>query len=266
MVSAAGIRRPIVAGLVVGCIIAFFHNHFDDMRLSHDENPFAHHNNGGHLGNHWERRAFASEHAVIKEEKAVAARSTSAVAANTDIVVEVPREDAAGGGKGGGGGGGAAGAAGAGAGAGARTAGASAAGAAVAPSKVASSSAAVALPSAGAIKPLQLTYPDPFKVFKGCKPEPLQGGAPRRLDLVADPAAAEWPVDCGGHESLCEILRDVAVNREVLAAVANINAPVGLHSLSGGVRLVLHGACWLSYWPSYWLSSVGCVLTAKSHE
>ena len=53
--------------------------------------------------------------------------------------------------------------------------------------------------------------------------------------MVADPHSTEWPVDCGGHESLCTILRKVAVNREVLAAVANINAP-GIFEFVDGIK------------------------------
>lgn len=218
MVSAAGIRRPVVAGVLVGCVIAFFHNHFDQMRLSHDENPFAHHNTGGtSLGNHWERRAFASEHAAIKEEKAAVANSATAKVAannNNDIVVEVPSDTGGRGGRRGGG------ARGSGRGGGDASS---------------STTAAAALPSGAGIKPLKLTYPDPFKVFKGCVPESPQGGSPRRLDLVADPKVGEWPVNCAGHETLCGILRRVAVDREVLAAVANINAP-GIFEFVDGIK------------------------------
>lgn len=213
MVTAAGIRRPIIAGVVVGCVIALIHNHFDEMRMSHDQNPFAHHNNGGRLGNHWESRTFASEHAVITEEKASAVKSSTAVAANTDIVVEVPAEregaaeaataGSAATGRGGGAGGGTQGVhhgqtvregrrGGGGGGKGSAASDASGGG---------------ALTVGGAVKPLSLTYPDPFKVFKGCAPEPPKYGAPRRLDLVADPNVAEWPVDCegGGFSIFCFI-------------------------------------------------------------
>jgi len=41
------IRRLVLAGLAVGCLVAFFHNHWESMQHSHDSNPFAHHNNGG---------------------------------------------------------------------------------------------------------------------------------------------------------------------------------------------------------------------------
>ena len=42
-------------------------------------------------------------------------------------------------------------------------------------------------------------------------------------------------MDCRGHETLCDILRKVAVNREVLAAVANINAP-GIFEFVDGIK------------------------------
>eukprot|EP00740_Mantoniella_antarctica_P008825 CAMPEP_0181373772 /NCGR_PEP_ID=MMETSP1106-20121128/15591_1 /TAXON_ID=81844 /ORGANISM="Mantoniella antarctica, Strain SL-175" /LENGTH=477 /DNA_ID=CAMNT_0023491561 /DNA_START=467 /DNA_END=1897 /DNA_ORIENTATION=+ len=202
MVRLAGIQRPLVAGLLVGCAIAFFHNHFDEMKLSHDRNPFAHHNNpdspGGHLGNHWERRTFAAEHLAIREENVAVARSaTGAVAANNDAVVEVPGAE---GGTGGGGGG-----------------------------------SIDSILMGGAITPLRLTYPDPFKAFTGCTPEAPQGGAARRLDLVAAPDSTQWPISCAGHETLCEILRKVAVNREVLAAVANSGAP-GIFEFVDGIQ------------------------------
>ena len=47
----------------------------------------------------------------------------------------------------------------------------------------------------------------------------------RRLDLVADPTDAAWPVNCAGHETLCALLRSTAIDREVLVAVANSAAP-----------------------------------------
>ena len=50
-------------------------------------------------------------------------------------------------------------------------------------------------------------------------------GAPRALDFVVPLEAEAWPQNCKGRESLCDVLRRVAVNREVLAAVANSAAP-----------------------------------------
>ena len=212
MASAAGIRRPILAGLIVGCVLAFFHNHFDEMRLSHEENPFAHHNNGGHLGNHWERRAFASEHAVITEERA----ASTLAAVNVAVEVNPPLNNNDGGSPGPG-----------------KSEDGATAGTTT---TVASfSAAAVSTFKGGVVKPLKLQYPDPFKVFKGCKPELPQGGAPRKLDLIAPADSPDWPVDCVGHEELCDILRRVAVNREVLAAVANIHAP-GIFEFVDGIK------------------------------
>ena len=58
-----------------------------------------------------------------------------------------------------------------------------------------------------------------------------------RADLVADPSDPEWPVDCAGHETLCDVLRRVAVRREVLAAVANSQAPGIFEFVDGISRL-----------------------------
>lgn len=50
-------------------------------------------------------------------------------------------------------------------------------------------------------------------------------GAPRALDFIVPIEAEAWPQNCEGRESLCDVLRRVARNREVLAAVANSQAP-----------------------------------------
>jgi hypothetical protein len=49
------------------------------------------------------------------------------------------------------------------------------------------------------------------------------GPAPRPLRYIATPGG-EWPVSCGGDlASLCDVVRRVAVKRQVLAAVSNSN-------------------------------------------
>ena len=75
-------------------------------------------------------------------------------------------------------------------------------------------------------EPFDLRYPNPFATFRGRWPElPRDGRRARRLDLVADPTDAAWPVNCAGHETLCALLRSTAIDREVLVAVANSAAP-----------------------------------------
>lgn len=82
------------------------------------------------------------------------------------------------------------------------------------------------------LSPLVVVHPDPFNETNvSCvPPAPLPGlGGARRLAWVAPPGpngnASDWPVNCAGREALCDVLRRVAVNREVMAAVANSAAP-----------------------------------------
>ena len=85
-------------------------------------------------------------------------------------------------------------------------------------------------------EPLTLRYPDPFETFGGCEPTKVRDGLRvRPLDLVADPSDAAWPVNCAGHEPLCDVLRRVAIDREVLAAVANSAAP-GIFEFVDGIK------------------------------
>ena len=61
-----------------------------------------------------------------------------------------------------------------------------------------------------------------------CSPKEIDRalwGAPRALDFIVPLDAEAWPQNCEGRESLCDVLRRVARNREVLAAVANSQAP-----------------------------------------
>jgi len=96
--------------------------------------------------------------------------------------------------------------------------------------------------SAPTVKAVDLTYPDPFAhpLQPGCEPkapDPNLPG-PRRLDWIADPLAiadADWPVNCAGHTTLCDILRKTAIDREVLAAVADSHAP-GIYEFVDGIK------------------------------
>ena len=104
------------------------------------------------------------------------------------------------------------------------------------------SSADSRVESAPTVKAVELTYPDPFAhpLQPGCEPktpDPNLPG-PRRLDWIADPLAiadADWPVNCEGHTTLCDILRKTAIDREVLAAVADSHAP-GIYEFVDGIK------------------------------
>ena len=98
---------------------------------------------------------------------------------------------------------------------------------------------AVTLP---AVRAVRLSYPDPFAkpLRPGCEPKPPDPSlpGPRRLDWIADPLAtadADWPVNCGGHETLCDVLSKTAIDREVLAAVADSHAP-GVYEFVDGIK------------------------------
>jgi outer membrane biosynthesis protein TonB/rRNA-processing protein FCF1 len=61
-----------------------------------------------------------------------------------------------------------------------------------------------------------------------CEPKRINRriwGSARSLDFIVPRDSEEWPQNCDGREALCEVLRRVAKNREVLAAVANSQAP-----------------------------------------
>jgi hypothetical protein len=104
------------------------------------------------------------------------------------------------------------------------------------------SSADSRVKSAPTVKAVELTYPDPFAhpLQPGCEPktpDPNLPG-PRRLDWIADPLAIadeDWPVNCAGHTTLCDILRKTAIDREVLAAVADSHAP-GIYEFVDGIK------------------------------
>lgn len=50
-------------------------------------------------------------------------------------------------------------------------------------------------------------------------------GSPRQLDYIVPLESEDWPRNCKGREALCDVLKRVARKREVLAAVANSQAP-----------------------------------------
>ena len=61
-----------------------------------------------------------------------------------------------------------------------------------------------------------------------CEPKSVDAkvwGSPRALDYIVSPSDPVWPQNCENRTDLCDVLRRVAVNREVLAAVANSQAP-----------------------------------------
>jgi len=43
----------------------------------------------------------------------------------------------------------------------------------------------------------------------------------RALDYIAEPGAAEWPINCEGNEDLCKVVKATAIRREMLVAVSN---------------------------------------------
>ena len=202
MVSRSGVRRSAIAGVAVGAAFALVAGLRDRLAATHDANPFAPHNDphaAGRLAhNTWERRAFAAEHTTISTHLPVPRDDVLVVHASDRRADPILASDAA-------------------------------------VSEASSSSLDLDLDAA---TPLDLTYPDPFKVFTGCEPQSIAPRlAPRALDLVADPSDPEWPVNCEGHETLCDVLRAVAINREVLAAVANSQAPGIFEFVDGIVRL-----------------------------
>ena len=93
------------------------------------------------------------------------------------------------------------------------------------------------------VVPLLRVAPDPLGPSGGsggnwsCVPVARHSslGPPKALQWVAPPEVAAWPVNCGGREALCEVLRKTAVRREVMVAVANSAAP-GLQSFLESVK------------------------------
>jgi hypothetical protein len=202
------VRRPLIAGVLFGLFLATLRGHWDSLERTHDANPF--HARGSRSGTPdpvseigWDARAFGEEAAASadarrekasEKEHAVRVETRANVSNDVDVsVVDVGDDD----------------------------------------EKrmrlfepferLTESSPGVA---SSVFEPLSLRYPDPFATFRGCEPEPPRDGLrARRLDLVADPTDAAWPVNCAGHETLCALLRSTAIDREVLVAVANSAAP-----------------------------------------
>ena len=186
------VRRPLIAGVLFGLFLATLRGHWDSLERTHDANPF--HARGSRSGTPgsdpvseigWDARAFGEEAAASAD-----ARREKASEKEHAVRVETRANVA--------------------------------------------NDVDVSVVDVGdddekttrLFEPFDLRYPDPFATFRGCAPElPRDGLRARRLDLVADPTDAAWPVNCAGHETLCALLRSTAIDREVLVAVANSAAP-----------------------------------------
>ena len=86
------------------------------------------------------------------------------------------------------------------------------------------------------LRAVYVDRPDAFAVEDArenrCAPREMNTtiwGSPRQLDYIVPLASEDWPRNCKGREALCDVLKRVVQNREVLAAVANSQAP-GLES------------------------------------
>ena len=196
------IRKPLLGGIAFGLFLATLRGHWDDLKSTHHENPFR--VRVGDRGSIGDTNDHSTEHRwdsrlFSDEKKALAkeAKKEHAVLANSRA------HDVD-----------------------------------VAVGEKILRDFSTADDSADLSRPLQLQYPDPFKFFTGCTPEShIDGLKPRQLDLIADPTDQTWPINCEGHETLCDILKTTANNREVLAAVANSNAPGIFEFIDGIVKL-----------------------------
>eukprot|EP00854_Cymbomonas_tetramitiformis_P005086 gene5086-6190_t len=74
------------------------------------------------------------------------------------------------------------------------------------------------------LEPLELTFPEPFREAPSCDPSPSKNYG-RKLDYVVDKSDQSWPTNCDQSAELCAVLKEVAIDREVLVAVANSHAP-----------------------------------------
>ena len=73
--------------------------------------------------------------------------------------------------------------------------------------------------------PLQTEQTKALVLRSKCRQQPLPTGlqGARPLDWIVPEAAAEWPVNCEAHAEICSVVREVAVERAVMAAVSNSN-------------------------------------------
>ena len=96
------------------------------------------------------------------------------------------------------------------------------------------------------IKPLTDTYPNAFALpsmsdepNKVCEPKTINKdawGSARRLDFSVAKTDTKWPQNCEGDlKALCEVVKEIAIDREVLAAVANSAAP-GIYKFVDSIK------------------------------
>mmetsp|Transcript_13669 Transcript_13669/g.57466 ORF Transcript_13669/g.57466 Transcript_13669/m.57466 type:complete len:1028 (+) Transcript_13669:429-3512(+) len=206
------VRRPLIAGVLFGLFLATLRGHWDSLRRTHDANPF-HASTGKHKLEPTERDAHGWDARVSGEDAKTSAdffKRRAEGQTTHDVRVEVSStrgnfkqdEDAF----------------------------------VLHDPLGRKDDGSFPTEQVSWFEPLTLRYPDPFETFRGCEPTKARDGlSARPLDLVADPSDAEWPVNCAGHEALCDVLRRVAIDREVLAAVANSAAP-GIFEFVDGIK------------------------------
>jgi hypothetical protein len=206
------VRRPLIAGVLFGLFLATLRGHWDSLRRTHDANPF-HASTGKHKLGPTERDAHGWDARVSGEDAKTSAdffKRRAEGQTTHDVRVEVSstrgdfkqHEDAS----------------------------------VLHDPLGRKDDGSFPTEQVSWFEPLTLRYPDPFDTFRGCEPTKASDGlSARPLDLVADPSDAEWPVNCAGHEALCDVLRRVAIDREVLAAVANSAAP-GIFEFVDGIK------------------------------
>ena len=85
--------------------------------------------------------------------------------------------------------------------------------------------------------PLQTEQTKALVLRSKCRQQPLPTGlqGARPLDWLVPEAAAEWPVNCEAHAEICSVVREVAVERAVMAAVSNSN----ILGMLGQVRIYM---------------------------
>jgi hypothetical protein len=229
-VSGRGVRRPIVAGLLLGVIIASIRNYLDH-RHAESNHKGTYVSGDVFHGRFWrdrhrggdrfrfDRRRSGRSAAVVGDAASASASASASSSAAASSVASLPTSSSN------------------------------------ASSSSASSSSALPrtdpAPAGGAVvvDPLDLVYPDPFAPpHLGCEPRrPMPGiAAPRALDRIGGGGGEEeeeedgtstvaWPVNCDGHEVLCELLRKTAIQKEVLVAVADSRAP-GVYAFVDAIK------------------------------